>query len=259
MPKRIVAGILYLHPPEQRDDVRDVPASVLREMSKNMFALKDGKPCPIRLNHLPFNRSLGKVIGAMHLKDGTPLIKVEFNDNDPRVDALFKEAGEEQLWCFSLGHILEEYADGREEYTVKDISITGLGGRDHTIVLNDDSIKRLFDTAKRMGIDTNAPLDSNQEQAKETQELSSPPPNEEETKDATNEEDMTISDSEHETQPHKSYFQTPFVPVEKVREITIQASRYLYELGKCFDVSEFLSFLLFLFFVSYTVDILTSC
>jgi hypothetical protein len=231
MPKRVVPGILYLGPPEQREDIRDVPAAVLRNMSKNMFALKNGEPCPIRFNHLPFKRSLGKVVGVMHLKDGTPLIKVEFNDNDPRVDALFEVAGEEQLWCFSLGHILEQYEDGREEYTVKDISITGLGGRDHTIVLNNDSIKRLFETAKRIGIDT-TPAETNQVQEAEPEQVQHVQPVEEETKDAVD-DDTTASDLEHDISSQKSYFQTPFVPVEKVREITIQASRYLYELGKC--------------------------
>jgi hypothetical protein len=210
-------------------------------MAESSFALPDGSPAPVRFNHLAFKRSLGKVVDTLCLDDGTTFVAVEMNTDDPRVRALFEAAGDQELWCFSLGHTLYTRENGMPSYAVKDITITGLGGRDYTVAFNSESIKRLMETAAALGIDG----------SEESSTVSEPSESVQET-DTTVDLDTTQQHSSNDTHivnneygDNDKLHYTPNIPVEKVQEITIQASRHLFAFGK-FNVSFFLFFFLLL-------------
>jgi len=203
MVKKIIPGVVYFEPPaseETKRDIREIPAPVLKEMAKNMFRTPTGDPCPVHFSHEKENEllgpaPLGQVILADSLEDGTCLAAVEVDTDDPRVKAMLDAVGPDAWWCFSLGHSAKLYPDGRVEYFVSDMTLTGLGGRNHTIVLNEEAIDRLIDTASGMGIALDGSMTTTQEKSAD-------------------------------------YIAAPPVPVDKIEEIMVFASKKMFELSK---------------------------
>lgn len=143
---------VYSDPPESEEnkvDITDIPATTLKQWCSNKFRLADGRPCPIRLDHMSGKFDVGHIVEAKMGPGGATFVRFEIDMSKE----LGKEVGtyldkcekeRKPIGC-SIGHevCVDLDTNVAQYYNIEEVSLCGRGARADTIILPPDLAKSL--------------------------------------------------------------------------------------------------------------------